>query len=160
MDIQALEKQARQVRRDIITMVSKAGAGHPGGSLDMAEIMAVLYFDVMNFDFNDPQKEDRDYFVLSKGHGAIEQSLQAALCILRFCVILFGQCFTFAGYCCLIDDLTLSDQGSTYLFKQLIDVCRIDLQCFGLKDFPAVRTGLNFHFVENFAHHPVLKFIL
>ena len=73
-----LTEMAKKIRCDIIEMLGKAKSGHPGGSLDMAEIMAVLYFDVMNYDFNDPQKEERDYFVLSKGHGA--PALYAVLC--------------------------------------------------------------------------------
>ena len=48
MDIQFLEKLARQVRRDIITMVSKAGAGHPGGSLSCTDALVAVYFEVMN----------------------------------------------------------------------------------------------------------------
>ena len=65
-----LKEKAFQIRKDIINMLGYARSGHPGGSLDLAEIMSVLYFDVMNFDFDNPQKEDRDYFVMSKGHAA------------------------------------------------------------------------------------------
>ncbi len=65
-----LAEKAKHIRQNIIEMLGQAKSGHPGGSLDLAEIMSVLYFDVMNFDFADPQKEDRDYLVLSKGHGA------------------------------------------------------------------------------------------
>lgn len=56
---------AKQIRRDIINMVADAGSGHPGGSLSMADILAVLYFGIMK-----TEGPDRDYFVLSKGHAA------------------------------------------------------------------------------------------
>ena len=68
--VEKLQEKAKNIRRDIIEMLGHAKSGHPGGSLDLAEIMAVLYFDVMKYDFNNPQWEDRDYFVLSKGHAA------------------------------------------------------------------------------------------
>ena len=48
MDIQTLEKHARQVRRDIVIMTNKAGAGHPGGSLSCTDALVALYFEVMN----------------------------------------------------------------------------------------------------------------
>ena len=70
MDIQFLKDTCRQVRRDIITMTNKAGAGHPGGSLSCTEALVALYFDVMNVDPADPANENRDRLVLSKGHAA------------------------------------------------------------------------------------------
>ena len=78
MDIQTLEKYARQVRRDIIIMTAAAGAGHPGGSLSSTEAMVALYFDVMNVDPKDDKNPDRDRFVLSKGHSA--PALYGTLC--------------------------------------------------------------------------------
>ncbi len=78
MDIQSLKDRARQVRRDIITMTSKAGSGHPGGSLSCTDVLVALYFDVMNVDPKDQKKADRDRFVLSKGHAA--PALYATLC--------------------------------------------------------------------------------
>lgn len=68
IDISELEKKAKQVRRGIIEAVYRAKSGHPGGSLSIADIMAVLYFNEMNIDENNPKWEDRDRFVLSKGH--------------------------------------------------------------------------------------------
>ena len=68
MEIKELEKKAWSIRKDIIRMIAAAGSGHPGGSLSAADIMTVLYFDEMNIDPAEPRKEDRDYFVLSKGH--------------------------------------------------------------------------------------------
>ena len=70
MDIQKLESIAREVRKDIIIMTSKAGAGHPGGSLSCTDALVALYFDVMNVDPKDDKNPDRDRFVLSKGHAA------------------------------------------------------------------------------------------
>ncbi|MCK9217459.1 MAG: transketolase [Firmicutes bacterium] len=65
-----LKIKARIVRKDIINMLSEAKSGHPGGSLSAAEILVYLYFKEMNINPKDPMKEDRDRFVLSKGHGA------------------------------------------------------------------------------------------
>jgi transketolase len=65
-----LQKMAVNVRKGIITSVHSAKAGHPGGSLSAADIFTYLYFEEMNVDPADPKKEDRDRFVLSKGHTA------------------------------------------------------------------------------------------
>jgi transketolase len=65
-----LEETVRGIRKDIVKMIGKASSGHPGGSLSSAEILTLLYFEQMNVDENNPQKEDRDRFVLSKGHAA------------------------------------------------------------------------------------------
>lgn len=59
---------ATKIRKHAIEAVYSAGSGHPGGSLSIADILSVLYFDVMNVKVDDPQWEDRDRFVLSKGH--------------------------------------------------------------------------------------------
>jgi len=61
---------ARRIRRYIITMLSKAGSGHPGGSLSAVEIVTALYYQVMRHRPEDPGWEGRDRFVLSKGHAA------------------------------------------------------------------------------------------
>ena len=65
-----LEKIANEVRKGIVTAVHSAKSGHPGGSLSIADIMTYLYFEEMNVDPKNPQKEDRDRLVLSKGHVA------------------------------------------------------------------------------------------
>lgn len=65
-----LAKIANEVRKGIITGVHSAKAGHPGGSLSAADIFTFLYFEEMNVDPKEPKKEDRDRFVLSKGHTA------------------------------------------------------------------------------------------
>lgn len=59
-----------QVRRDIINMTADAGCGHPGGSLSIVEALVALYFEHMNIDPKNPKMDDRDRFVLSKGHAA------------------------------------------------------------------------------------------
>ncbi len=61
---------ANNIRINIIKSVSSAKSGHPGGSLSIADIMTVLYFEKMNIDPTNPKFEDRDRFVLSKGHAA------------------------------------------------------------------------------------------
>lgn len=65
-----LAEVALNVRRDIITEVYSAGAGHPGGSLGIADILSYLYFEEMNVDPKNPKNPDRDRFVMSKGHCA------------------------------------------------------------------------------------------
>ncbi len=72
-----LQKQALEIRKGIIDAVHSAKAGHPGGSLSAADILTYLYFEEMNVDPENPKKEDRDRFVLSKGHSA--PALYAAL---------------------------------------------------------------------------------
>ena len=59
---------AKQIRQVTAQMVYKASASHIGGALSMADILAVLYADVMHFDPKNPQDENRDRFILSKGH--------------------------------------------------------------------------------------------
>ncbi len=70
MDKRTLEKQANEIRKGIVTAVHSAKAGHPGGSLSAADIMTYLYFEEMHIDPKNPKMEDRDRFVLSKGHNA------------------------------------------------------------------------------------------
>lgn len=70
MDKLKLMKTANEVRKDIVTAVHSAKAGHPGGSLSAADIFTYLYFEELNIDPKDPKKADRDRFVLSKGHTA------------------------------------------------------------------------------------------
>ncbi len=77
MDNLELKKQANNVRKGIVTSTHAAKAGHPGGSLSAADVFTFLYFEEMNIDPKNPQKEDRDRFVLSKGHTA--PGLYAAL---------------------------------------------------------------------------------
>ena len=64
-----LARKAHEIRKETIKCIGKLGVGHIGGSLSLPEVLSVLYFHVMNIDPENPQKEDRDRFVLSKGHG-------------------------------------------------------------------------------------------
>ena len=65
-----LQKTAVEIRKGILTGVHSAKSGHPGGSLSAADIFTYLYFEEMNVDPDNPKSEDRDRFVLSKGHVA------------------------------------------------------------------------------------------
>ena len=69
-DIKELEEIAKQVRINIIESVYNAKSGHPGGSLSIADILTVLYFNQMNIDEKNPKAKTRDRLVLSKGHVA------------------------------------------------------------------------------------------
>ena len=77
-----LKIAACKIRRSIVDGVHSAKAGHPGGSLSIADLMAYLYFEKMNIDPANPQKADRDRFVLSKGHTA--PALYTALALKGF----------------------------------------------------------------------------
>lgn len=70
MNILELKKIANEIRKGIIIGVYNAKSGHPGGSLSSADIFTYLFFKEMNIDPKNPQKDDRDRFVLSKGHVA------------------------------------------------------------------------------------------
>ena len=65
-----LRKRANDVRKGIVASVHSAKAGHPGGSLSAADVFTFLYFEELNIDPRNPGWEDRDRFVLSKGHTA------------------------------------------------------------------------------------------
>lgn len=69
MDYSNFEKTAANIRTGVIKEIHEAGSGHPGGSLSAADIVTALYFKEMNIDPNDPKKDDRDKFILSKGHA-------------------------------------------------------------------------------------------
>lgn len=64
-----LKELAKNIRVNIIQMLEKSKSGHPGGSLSAVEILTALYFKEMNIDPKNPRWEDRDRFVLSKGHA-------------------------------------------------------------------------------------------
>lgn len=80
--LKKLEKVTLQLRYNLVEMIGIGKAGHLGGSSSLAELMAVLYFHMMNVDSNNPTAIDRDYLLLSKGHAALIQ--YAALCELGF----------------------------------------------------------------------------
>jgi len=93
-----LKKNAAMIRRYSIEAIAAAKSGHPGGSLSIADILSVLFFDEMNVDPADPKKADRDRFVLSKGHCA--PAYYAALAIKGFFPV---------------EDLTTLRQTNSYL---------------------------------------------
>ncbi len=66
--VKDLEKKAIELRKTLLTMIYKAQSGHPGGSLSATDIITALYFSEMNIDPKNPKWEERDRFVLSKGH--------------------------------------------------------------------------------------------
>lgn len=70
MNIDTMREKAVLIRQNIIRSTYHAGSGHPGGSLSAVEIMTALYFNVMNINPEDPGMENRDIFILSKGHAA------------------------------------------------------------------------------------------
>ena len=67
---QLVQEKAKAIRVSIVQSVTAAKSGHPGGSLSIADVMSLLYFVEMNVDPSNPKKQDRDRFVLSKGHAA------------------------------------------------------------------------------------------
>jgi transketolase len=67
-DVTRLQDIAREGRVQILRMLAHAGSGHPGGSLSAVDVLATLYFHRMRYDPANPQWENRDRFVLSKGH--------------------------------------------------------------------------------------------
>jgi transketolase len=69
-EIKKLQDISKKIRCSIITMVKDAAVGHIGGSLSVTDILVALYFNVLKIDPKNPQWEDRDRLVLSKGHGA------------------------------------------------------------------------------------------
>lgn len=69
LPLEELPAIARELRKEVIRMLTAAGSGHPGGSLSSAEILTALYFHLMRYDPTNPRWPDRDRFVLSKGHG-------------------------------------------------------------------------------------------
>ena len=70
LNVDEIQNIANKMRLDVIEMTTAAGSGHPGGSLSAADAVAALYSRIMNIDPADPYKDDRDRFVLSKGHAA------------------------------------------------------------------------------------------
>lgn len=81
-DVNELQKYANRIRQGVIKAVYSAKSGHPGGSLSIAEILAVLYFNQMNIDEKNPKAKGRDRLVLSKGHTA--PALYSALALRGF----------------------------------------------------------------------------
>ncbi len=80
--IKMLENRAFEIRRLTIQTIGKLGVGHIGGALSLCEVLSVLYFDVLNVNPEDSKMENRDRFVLSKGHGG--PALYSALALKGF----------------------------------------------------------------------------
>jgi transketolase len=68
--IRALEQRAKAVRKHVLTMISRAQVGHPGGSLSCVDLLVALYFAVLRIDPGQPSWSGRDQLILSKGHAA------------------------------------------------------------------------------------------
>lgn len=69
MTQEQIHAMAQKLRLEAVRMIYEGKDGHPGPALSIADIVATLYFDVMNIDPKNPQWEDRDRFILSKGHA-------------------------------------------------------------------------------------------
>jgi len=69
LNIKSLEERAKIIRRYVIKMLAKAGSGHPGGSLSAVDLLVVLFYNKMRHNPQQPKWQDRDRFILSKGHG-------------------------------------------------------------------------------------------
>jgi transketolase len=80
VDLRALEARARDLRKTILQMITKAGSGHPGGSLSAIDLITVLYYHTMRHDPRNPAWPDRDRFVLSKGHACPALYVVLAAC--------------------------------------------------------------------------------
>ena len=70
LNISELESMAKRCRRSIVEMVYRAGAGHPGGSLSAVDMLVALYGYRLRVDINNPANNDRDRFIMSKGHAS------------------------------------------------------------------------------------------
>ena len=70
MSVEEIKALIKTIRRDIVEMTTAAKSGHPGGSLSAVEIVTAFYFAIMNHDPKNPEWEDRDRFILSKGHAS------------------------------------------------------------------------------------------
>jgi len=69
-EVDQLKKKAEEIRYDIVSMIAEAGSGHPGGSLSAADLGSTLFFNEMKYDPQNLKWQDRDRFILSKGHAA------------------------------------------------------------------------------------------
>ena len=79
LNIEQLQNKCVDVKKNIISMIYKAQSGHPGGSLSVAEFVTACYWHAMDVDPKNPRREDRDRFVLSKGHTCPAQYAALAM---------------------------------------------------------------------------------
>lgn len=77
-ELEVLQDRAKLIRREIVDVTGWSGGAHVGGSLSMVDILTVLYWKYMNIDPSRPDWEDRDRFVLSKGHGGVGHAVVLA----------------------------------------------------------------------------------
>ena len=77
-EFQELEKRAKTIRREIVDVTGWSGGAHVGGSLSMVDMLTLLYWKYMRIDVSRPDWEDRDRFVLSKGHGGVGHAVVLA----------------------------------------------------------------------------------
>lgn len=77
-DLEDLQRRAKSIRHDIVDVTGWSGGAHIGGSLSMVEILVLLYWKYMRIDPSRPDWEDRDRFVLSKGHGGVGHAVVLA----------------------------------------------------------------------------------
>ena len=83
MSLKNLKDKATEIRLDILNAIKKAGKGHIGGSYSIVDILVTLYYgDIIKFDSRNPQWEERDRFILSKGHAGV--ALYSVLADLNF----------------------------------------------------------------------------
>jgi len=121
-----LQKRANEVRKGIIAAVHSAKAGHPGGSLSAADAFTFLYFEEMNIDPQNPDKNDRDRFVLSKGHTA--PGLYAAL--------------AHRGFFPVEDLITLRKLGSYLQGHPSVDIPGVDMSSGSLGQGVSAAVGM------------------
>lgn len=121
-----LQKRANEVRKGIIAAVHSAKAGHPGGSLSAADVFTFLYFEEMNIDPQNPDKNDRDRFVLSKGHTA--PGLYAAL--------------AHRGFFPVEDLITLRKLGSYLQGHPCVDIPGVDMSSGSLGQGVSAAVGM------------------
>lgn len=70
MEINELEMKALTIRKSVLELIYQAKTGHTGSDLSCTDILVALYYQIMNVDAKDPQKQDRDQYIQSKGHAA------------------------------------------------------------------------------------------
>ena len=76
-EIRKLQAKARQLRCDMVDVTVWAGGAHIGGSLSMADVLTALYYQYLNIEPEEPDWQERDRFVLSKGHGGVGLAVRA-----------------------------------------------------------------------------------
>jgi len=84
MDKEVLNNICKEIRKDVVRSIPEAGSGHTGGSLGLADVFTVLYFNILNHKPSDPKWPDRDRFHLSKGHCCPAVYAALAECVLRY----------------------------------------------------------------------------